>query len=40
MKPGTIGGIILVFIAVVCAGYVLFWGTVGAIIIHFVKKFW
>ena len=40
MKQGTIAVIVLGIIAVVIVGYVLFWGTVGAVAYHFIYKLW
>ncbi len=42
MRPGsgTVVAIVLGIIAVVITGYVLFWGTVGVVIYHFVHKLW
>jgi hypothetical protein len=40
-KPDSlIIAVVLGIIAVVLAGYFLFWGTVGVVIYHFVHKLW
>lgn len=40
MRDGKFVFAVLGIIAVVVTGYVVFWGTIGAVVYHFVHKLW